>query len=61
MNIMRSWREQMVMLKWRFPELCDEDLKFEDGHKDVMLNRLSIKLNKTGAELDLLFIELQTY
>ena len=61
MNITRSWREQKIMLKWRFPCLCDKDFDFKDGQKESMLDRLSIKLKKTRAELELLFAELQTY
>ena len=59
MDIIRSWREQKVMLKWRFSNLRDEDFKFDDGQKEEMLNRLSIKLEKSRAELNLLFAELQ--
>jgi hypothetical protein len=59
MDIIRSWREQKVMLKWRFSILCDEDFQFDDGQKEEMLNRLSVKLEKSRAELNLLFDELQ--
>ncbi|MEQ8361342.1 MAG: general stress protein CsbD [Cyclobacteriaceae bacterium] len=61
MNILRSWREQKAMLRQRFSNLTDDDFKFEIGEKDTMLEKLSAKLNKTRAELDLLFAELQKY
>jgi len=61
MNILRSWREQKAMLRQRFSNLTDEDFKFEIGEKDTMLEKLGAKLNKTRAELDLLFAELQKY
>ncbi|MDW3210326.1 MAG: hypothetical protein R8N23_10690 [Reichenbachiella sp.] len=61
MNITRSWREQMVMLKWRFPALCDEDFHFEEGQRESMLNLLMVKLNKTRIELNVILDELQTY
>lgn len=61
MNILRSWREQKVMLKMRFPILCDEDFLFESGEKESMLIKLGAKLKKSRAELDLLFAELQRY
>ena len=61
MYVMRSWREQKVMLKWRFPNLCDEDFVFEPGDKENMLTKLGIKLKKTRTELDLLFAEWQRY
>lgn len=59
--ILRSWREQKVMLKRRFPILCDADFEFIEGEKESMLDKLSLKLKKTRTELELLFAELQTY
>jgi hypothetical protein len=62
MIILRSWREQKVMLKRRFPSLSDEDFEFKnDTEREGMLEQLSIKLDKTRKELQLLFAELQTY
>lgn len=61
MEIIRSWREQKVMLKRRFPILNDEDFHYEEGEKETMLDRLAAKLEKTRAELELLFAELQRY
>ena len=61
MNITRSWREQKAMLKQRFSVLGDEDFEFKEGQREDMLDRLSIKLDKTRAELQSLFAELQTY
>ena len=49
------------MLKWRFPSLCDQDFVYEEGQKELMLDKLTVKLKKTRAELELLFAELQTY
>jgi hypothetical protein len=61
MTILRSWREQKIMLKRRYPFLNDEDFLFEEGNKETMLKRLEAKLNKTKAELESLFAELQLY
>lgn len=61
MDILRSWREQKVMLKWRFPFLTDDDFAFEEGKKETMLDRLSDRLKKSRMELELLFEELQKY
>jgi len=61
MNILRSWREQKVMLKRRFPILSDEDFTFEQGDRESMLRKLETKLNKTRVELESLFAELQLY
>ncbi|HYF66922.1 MAG TPA: hypothetical protein VD884_02250 [Ohtaekwangia sp.] len=57
MKILRSWREQKIMLKWRFPNLSDED--FQDPDKEVFLKRLQEKLGKTKSELELILAELQ--
>ena len=61
MNIIRSWREQKIMLKRRYPFLSDEDFQYEEGNKESMLKRLQTKLNKSAAELESLFAELQLY
>jgi hypothetical protein len=61
MFITRSWREQKVMLKQRYSILIDLDFEFIEGQKEGMLDKLSLKLNKTREELKLLFAELQTY
>ena len=61
MNILRSWREQKVMLMRRFPILNDQDFDFEEGAKDIMLEQLAAKLEKTKLELENLFAELQRY
>ncbi len=61
MNIVRSWREQKVMLKRRYPDLKDEDFVYEKDDRETMLTRLQTKLNKTRNELESLFAELQLY
>jgi hypothetical protein len=61
MNIVRSWREQKVMLKRRFPILSDEDFIFEKDGRETMLAKLEAKLNKSRIELESLFAELQLY
>jgi hypothetical protein len=61
MNILRSWREQKVMLKRRFPILNDEDFMFEEGKKETMLEKLRVKLGYTKDELEFLFADLQRY
>jgi hypothetical protein len=61
MNILRSWREQKVMLKRRFSILMDLDFEYQEGQREKMMENLSIKLEKTRPELDLIFAELQTY
>lgn len=61
MNIVRSWREQKIMLKWRYPMLSEVDLTFEEGEREKMLSKLAAKLNKTRLELEALFAEMQLY
>ncbi len=59
MNIIRSWREQKVMLKRWFPILSDEDFAMAEENRETMLCRLQAKLGKTKAELESIFAELQ--
>ncbi|HEV8511909.1 MAG TPA: hypothetical protein VGQ59_01450 [Cyclobacteriaceae bacterium] len=61
MNIVRSWREQKIMLKRRFPILTDDDFVFEKDGRENMLAKLEAKLKKSRIELDSLFAELQLY
>ena len=61
MEIIRSWREQKVMLKRRFRILSDADFEFDEGQRERMLVNLAIKLNITRKELSLILAELQTY
>ncbi len=59
MIIIRSWREQKVMLKRWFPILSDEDFAMAEENRETMLCRLQAKLGKTKAELESIFAELQ--
>jgi hypothetical protein len=61
MNILRSWREQKIMLKRRFPILSDEDFVFPDEEKETMLQKLAAKLGITKKEMELVMAELQLY
>ncbi|MFH6983487.1 hypothetical protein [Marinoscillum luteum] len=61
MDIIRSWREQKVMLKWRYPILQDLDFVFEEGEREKMYSKLATKLNKTRSELEVLFADLQLH
>ena len=45
------WTEQKAKLLLKFPELTDADLLFEEGKKDEMLEKVSVKLGKTKEEL----------
>lgn len=58
-RILRSWREQKVMLKWRFSILSDEDFEYVEGQKEEMFARLRDKLGKSKEELDRILAELQ--
>jgi hypothetical protein len=59
MNLLRSWREQKILLKRMFSNLTDEDFVYKDGEKEVMLERLRDKLGKSKTELELIFDEIQ--
>jgi hypothetical protein len=59
MNLLRSWREQKVLLKRMFSNLTDEDFVYEEGEKEFMLERLRTKLGKSKAELEMIFAQIQ--
>lgn len=61
MNIIRSWREQKVLLKRMFPILSDEDFLLAEDNRETMLQQLQAKLGKTKDELENIFAELQLY
>jgi hypothetical protein len=61
MGNLRSWREIRIMLKRRFTFLNDSDFELYDGNQENMLDKLATKLQKSRAELALLFKELQKY
>ena len=58
---MRSWREQKILLKRWFPILSDQDFVIDSQNREGMMEGLALKLNKTRAELDLIFEELQRH
>jgi hypothetical protein len=59
MNLLRSWREQKILLKRMFSNLTDEDFVYEEGQKEFMLKKLGDKLGKSKTELELIFAEIQ--
>ena len=46
-----KWTEQKTKLKEKFNTLTDADLRYEDGKKDEMFQRVQVKLGKTKEEL----------
>lgn len=59
MNILRSWREQKILLKRRFPLLSDADFAFEEGNRESMLEKLQTKLGISKDQLEMIFREIQ--
>ncbi len=59
MNILRSWREQKILLKRRFPLLSDADFAFEEGNRESMLEKLQVKLGMNKDQLEMIFREIQ--
>jgi hypothetical protein len=49
------WNEQKKKLRLQFTNLTDEDLHFETGRKHEMIERISIKLRKSEAEMIRIF------
>lgn len=46
-----TWEEQKAKLKLKFGVLSEEDLVFEPGKKEQMLENLQLKLGKTRSQL----------
>ena len=52
--VLENWNDQKDKLKAQFPALTDEDLQYEEGKKDEMLERVQVKLGKTKEEMALI-------
>ncbi len=50
-KITGNWNEQSKVLKEKFSQLTDSDLKFETGKEKELLERLGTKLNKKPEEV----------
>jgi len=50
-NILGSWSERKIKLRQKFASLTDNDLIFEAGNSEEMLEKLQLKLGKTKEEL----------
>jgi uncharacterized protein YjbJ (UPF0337 family) len=53
-----DWNKQKGKLKQQFAVLTDNDLLFEAGKKNEMLDNLQIRLGKTKEQLRLLIASL---
>lgn len=51
-----TWEEQVEQMKLKFPDLNDEDFKFDEGHKEEMMEKLAVKLGKSREELAKIFV-----
>lgn len=50
-KIKGDWSKQSSALKDRFPQLTNDDLKFENGKESELFKRLETKLNKNRNEI----------
>jgi hypothetical protein len=46
-----NWKEQKEKLIAKFSTLTADDLRYDEGKKDEMLERVQIKIGKTKDEL----------
>jgi hypothetical protein len=53
-----NWTYQRAQLKKKFPQLNDTDLLYEQGQKDVMLEKVQLKIGKNRQELEKIISEL---
>ena len=49
--VTKNWDEQKEKLKVKFSNLTDEELDYEEGKREEMLDRVGTKLGKTREEL----------
>ncbi|OFX23069.1 MAG: general stress protein CsbD [Bacteroidetes bacterium GWA2_31_9b] len=50
-ELKENWKELKGKLKQKFAVLIDNDLLFEEGKREELLERLQIKLGKTKEEV----------
>lgn len=50
-KITGNWNDQTAVLKEKFPQLTDADLKFESGKENDLLKRVETRLNKKRDEV----------
>ena len=47
----KNWAETKEKLKEANTNLTDEDLQYEEGNEDALLERLAAKMNRTKEEV----------
>ena len=47
----KNWNETKEKLKEADTRLTDEDLQYEEGNEDALLERLAAKMNRTKEEV----------
>ncbi len=47
----KNWSETKEKLKEANTNLTDEDLQYEEGNEDALLERLAAKMNRTKEEV----------
>ncbi|QSE96437.1 hypothetical protein [Fulvivirga lutea] len=50
-KITGDWKGQSTQLKNKYPQLTDEDLKFESGKENELVKRVETRLNKNREEV----------
>lgn len=50
-KISGNWRVQSDILKEKFPQLTEADLKFEPGKEEELLKKVESRLNKKREEV----------
>lgn len=52
------WRRQKAKLQLYFPQLTEDDFRYDYGMKDVMMTKLQLRLGKSREELNELLTQL---
>ncbi len=54
LNLSSPWEEVKEKLKEHNLELTDEDLEYQEGNEELLLDRLAAKLNKSRNDVKIL-------
>jgi uncharacterized protein YjbJ (UPF0337 family) len=57
-ELLNDWNKKKGKLKLAFTTLTDRDVRYLDGKKEEMLEKIQTKLGKTKAELEAIIIAL---
>jgi len=58
-NVIGFWDEKKELLKQKYPIITDEDLRYNEGKEQEMIEMLGYKLGKSKEELVIIITKLE--